>query len=152
MTVRILNIVILGLSLFVGGLPPEVGLPDVSVTPTSCLTFDEYGSLSFRNERARLDEYAKRARQASDSVAIIVIYPGAGRSAKRTQSRTGRIMDYLVNKRGVNPEHIGAVTIDETRQEFETQLLICPFFPPNDLRQMYKGKVILGTEMKKQAR
>ncbi len=148
----ILNTVILGLSLFLGGLPLEVGPRDESVSPTSCQTVDEYGSLSFQNEMPRLDEYAKRVKNESEAVAIVVIYPVARQSAQKAQSRASRIVGYLVNKRGVNPEHIGAVTMDETQPESETQLLICPFFPPADLRQMYKGKVIVGTETKKQTR
>jgi len=145
-------LVILSLSLFLSGWLLELGPRNRSVVPTSCEKVDEYGSPSFQNEMLRLDEYAKRVKNESGAVAIVVIHPTGRQSVQKAQARASRIMGYLVNRRGVNPDHIAAVTMDERRPEGETQLFICPFFPPNNLRQMYKGKVIVGTDIVKQAR
>ena len=85
-------------------------------------------------------------------VGIIIVHPGGKHSFTKAQSRARQAIDYLVNERSVNPEHIGAVILKKKRREFGAELQLCPFFRPDELRSIFKGEVvIIGIEIKKKA-
>ncbi len=96
-----------------------------------------------------LDEYANRLKEEPGAVAVIIILPGGKLPFKKAQARALRAIDYLVNERGSDPERIGVMTLKKKRQEFGTELWLCPFFPPEELRGMYDGIVITGKEAKR---
>lgn len=137
---------LLALSLFIS---PH-SLPSKSTHPVSCLTYDEYGLLSFDNEKIRLDNYAERLREDPQTVGVILVHTGGKRSFKKSQAMARRIMDYLLNVRSANTGRIGSVTFKIKNPKFETELSICPFFPAENLRSMFSGTaVITGSDVKK---
>jgi len=87
--------------------------------------FDEYSTLSFTDEKARLDNFAVRLRREPKMKGYIVVHPGPGMLSAETQARTKRAKDYLVRARGVDAVRV--VTIDGARREkFEVELYALP--------------------------
>jgi hypothetical protein len=69
--------------------------------------FDEYGNLSFYDEKARLDNFAIQLRFEPTSSGYIIVYGTCGREA---EARTVRSKNYLVTKRRIDAGRL--VTID----------------------------------------
>jgi hypothetical protein len=111
-------------TLSMGGLPLECSDScDVSIPLPAplCRKFDEFPDISRNDEKARLDNLAIELANDPTSKAYVVVSPR--RSAKGAQ-RTARIVDYLVNSRGVEAKRI--VTRVGTRNELTVELSVCP--------------------------
>jgi hypothetical protein len=111
-------------TLSMGGVPLECSDScDVSIPLPAplCRKFDEFPDISRNDEKARLDNLAIELANDPTSKAYVVVSPG--RSAKGAQ-RTARIVDYLVNSRGVEAKRI--VTRVGTRNELTVELSVCP--------------------------
>jgi len=70
------------------------------------MAFDEYGQITFNNEKARLDNYAAQLNHFAESTGYIVFYPASRKSLSKTQIRAQRAKSYLVQVRAVRPDRI----------------------------------------------
>lgn len=70
---------------------------------------DEYGHLSFADERARLDQFAEELQKEPTAQGYILVYAGK-RSSKGKSKRDGnRAKNYLVKERGIEGARIVSV-------------------------------------------
>jgi hypothetical protein len=84
--------------------------------------FDEYGDITFNNEKARLDNYAIQLQNEPSATAVIIAY---GTCEGQGQARADRAKNYLVNTRGIEAGRI--TTIDGgCRASLTVQLWIVP--------------------------
>jgi hypothetical protein len=67
--------------------------------PTS--PFDEYGEISWEDEKPRLDNFAIQLQQDSDLIGYVLVYDAAGGCAGEAQARAIRAKRYVVERRGV---------------------------------------------------
>jgi hypothetical protein len=111
----------------VGGYPPECQTTASCTAQIGviavCRKFDEYGNISFNDEKARLDNYAIQLQNEPGSQGYIVAY---GSCAGEAQRRAERAKDYLVNTRGIDPGRITIVAADNCTAELSIELWICP--------------------------
>ena len=63
--------------------------------------FDEYGEISWEDEKARLDNFAIQLRQDPDLIGYFLVYDAAGGCAGEAQARAVRAKRYVVEYRGV---------------------------------------------------
>ncbi len=84
--------------------------------------FDEYGSVSFTQEKARLDQFAIALQQEPGSRAVIIAY---GANDGEAPARLARARNYLVNTRGID---FGRVVLTDggCREEPATELWVVP--------------------------
>ena len=94
--------------------------------------FDEYGDITFNDEKARLDNYAIQLQNQPGSQGYIIAYgtcAGDGlcthKSCIVAQKRAERAKDYLVNTRGIDAGRI--VTVDGgCRSAVDVELWVVP--------------------------
>jgi hypothetical protein len=87
--------------------------------------FDEFPSISRNDEKARLDNYAVELQNDQTATAYIIVYPGRSGPKGEVQNHTSRIVDYLVNSRGIDARRI-VVLVGGTRDELMEELWISP--------------------------
>ena len=63
--------------------------------------FDEYGEISWEDEKARLDNFAIQLAQDPDLIGYVLVYDAAGGCAGEAQARAVRAKRYVVEYRGV---------------------------------------------------
>ncbi len=68
-------------------------------------TFDEYGAIAFNDEKARLDNFAIQIIESSGRGTLEVFGPSRKIRAQQMK-RAARGKDYLVRRRGVEPQHL----------------------------------------------
>lgn len=112
----------------------EVGGYGVSC-PASCATsipimnkprkFDEYYDIARNDEKARLDNYAIQLQNEPGSQAYIIVYPSRRARPNDAQTRAQRIIDYLVNSRGIDSHRI-VTTIGQPREDWLFELWVVP--------------------------
>ena len=93
--------------------------------PTSFRMIDEYGRLSWSDERARLDNFAIEVKDYPEAVGYVVCYGGrVGREGEAVR-RCTRAKNYLVGSRGIDAARI--LTIDGGfREVSEVELWALP--------------------------
>ncbi|MGH9906754.1 MAG: PKD domain-containing protein, partial [Pyrinomonadaceae bacterium] len=97
----------------VGGVAPECARTASCSTQVKApiikepIKFDEYGDITFNNEKARLDNYAIQLQNDPTATAVIIAY---GTCEGQGQARADRAKNYLVNTRGIEAGRI--TTID----------------------------------------
>ncbi|HYY56871.1 MAG TPA: hypothetical protein VE842_06020 [Pyrinomonadaceae bacterium] len=64
--------------------------------------FDEFGDLSFDEEKARLESYISRLQSDQDTLGLIKAYAGRCARVDEADTRLERMRDYLVNLRGLD--------------------------------------------------
>ena len=72
--------------------------------------FDEYSTIPFSDEKARLDNLAIYLKREPKLIGYIITYAGQQARADEAEARADRAKSYLVNERGIKSEHV--VTID----------------------------------------
>jgi hypothetical protein len=90
--------------------------------------FDEFDSLAFDDDKARLDAFAIELQNNPDSQGYIILYQGTDRDSRRLKNadKIGkRTLDYLVKVRGVDPRRI-VITNWGTRPKTRYELWIIP--------------------------
>jgi hypothetical protein len=93
--------------------------------PVECRKFDDYPSIPYNDEKARLDNYAIELQNDPTATAYVIIYPGLNGRPGDVQKHTSRVVDYLVNTRGISGQRI--VTLQgPTRDVLRTELWLCP--------------------------
>jgi hypothetical protein len=90
-----------------------------------CESIDQYGAISFRNEQARLDNFAIALQSEAGAKGYIMAYDGRRARAGEARRRANRAKRYLVNTRGLEAERI--IIIDSGhREEMNFVLYILP--------------------------
>ncbi len=94
--------------------------------------FDEFPAIAYNDEKARLDNYAIELQNDPGSTAYVIVYPGQRGSPNEVQRHTNRVVDYLVNSRGINAQRI-VTLVGPTRDVLMVELWLCPqgARPPN---------------------
>lgn len=91
--------------------------------------FDEYGQMTFDNEKARLDNYAAQLNFLSDSLGYIVVYPTSEKSHLKSLRRARRARSYLVQVRRVKASRLSVIE-GGCRDAFTIELYILPRTAP----------------------
>ncbi|MGI8668639.1 MAG: hypothetical protein ACR2J3_02200 [Aridibacter sp.] len=104
----------------------DVAKLELPPPPTSFL-FDEFPSLAFDDDKARLDNLVIELQNNQDNLGYVIIYQGTDKRGQKTnmdklQTRT---LDYLVKTRGVDPRRITIVR-GGTRPVTTYQIYIIP--------------------------
>lgn len=122
-------------SLSVGGYNLECAADCGVSVPLPKLTsrkFDEFPDISRNDEKARLDNYGIELQNDPTATAYVIVYPG--RSSKRgdVQHHASRVVDYLVNSRGLDKSRI-VTLVGPVRDNLFVELWITPqgATPPN---------------------
>ena len=87
--------------------------------------FDEFPDISRNDEKARLDNYAVELQNDPTSSAYVLVYPGRSGRPGDVQKHTTRVVDYLVNSRGIDARRI-VTLVGRTRDELIVELWIAP--------------------------
>jgi hypothetical protein len=103
--------------------------------PLECRKFDEYENIPYNDEKARLDNYGIELQNDPTATAFVIVYPGQGGKANDVQRHTSRVVDYLVNSRGITAQRIVTV-VGPARDKLLVELWLCPqgAKPPNFVR------------------
>ena len=95
--------------------PPEI----------ECKPFDQFQSVAFDDDKARLDNLAIELQNAPDSQAYIMIYAGRTSRAGQADLLGRRTMDYLTKQRGVDSRRITIINGGYRETDF-IEIWICP--------------------------
>jgi hypothetical protein len=68
--------------------------------------FDEWGDISFRDEKARLDNVALQWHKYQEANVYLVVFAGRVACVDEAKRRGMRAKNYLVRKRAIKSEHI----------------------------------------------
>lgn len=93
--------------------------------PVECKKFDEFPAIAYNDEKARLDNFAIGLQNDPTSTAYVIVYPGQSGKPTDVQKHTKRIVDYLVNSRGINAQRI-VTLVGPGRDELMVELWLCP--------------------------
>jgi len=93
--------------------------------PIECRKFDEFPDLARNDEKARLDNYAIELQNDPTSTAYVIVYPGQHGRPGDLQKHTSRIVDYLLNSRGVDARRI-VTLVGPARPDLLVDLWACP--------------------------
>lgn len=94
-------------------------------TPLECKKFDEFPAIATNDLKARLDSYAIELQNDPTATAYVIVYPGQRGRPGEVQKNTTRIVDYLVNSRGVNAQRI-VTLVGPPRDALVVELWLCP--------------------------
>ncbi len=93
--------------------------------PVQCRKFDEFPEIAYNDEKARLDNYAIELQNDPGATAYVIVYPGPRGRPGAVQKHTTRVVDYLVNSRGINAQRI-VTLVGPPRDELMVELWLCP--------------------------
>ena len=122
-------------SLSLGGYNLECAADCAVSIPVPKLTsrrFDEFPDISRNDEKARLDNFGIELQNDPSAVGYIIVYPGKSGKRGEVQAHAGRIVDYLVNSRGLDQHRITTL-VGPARNELHVELWVTPrgAAPPN---------------------
>lgn len=94
--------------------------------------FDEFPDIQRNDEKARLDNFVIELQNDPTATAYVIIYPGRGSKRGDVQHHAGRIVEYMVNSRGIDQHRI-VTLVGSARNELFVELWITPqgATPPN---------------------
>ncbi|HEX5887757.1 MAG TPA: hypothetical protein VFY61_03600 [Pyrinomonadaceae bacterium] len=122
-------------SLSLGGYNLECAA-DYSVTmPAPKLVsrrFDEFPDIARNDEKARLDNFAIELQNDPSATAYVIVYPGKTAKRGEVQEHSGRVVEYLVNSRGLDQRRI-VTLVGPKRDQLHVELWLTPqgATPPN---------------------
>jgi len=87
--------------------------------------FDEYYDIARNDEKARLDNYAIQLQAEPRSQGYVIVYPARKAGSTQAQARGQRILDYLVNTRGIDTSRV-VVTMGPAREDWLFELWVVP--------------------------
>ena len=96
--------------------------------PPSPVKFDEFESLAFDDDKARLDAFAIELQNNPDSQGYIIMYQGTDKlsiKSRNVDKLSKRTLDYLVKTRGLDPRRI-VITNWGSRAKTMYELWIIP--------------------------
>jgi len=97
----------------------------IPIPAPKCRKFDEFPNITRNDEKARLDNYAVELQNDPQSTAYIVIHPSRSGISADVQKHTSRVLDYLVNSRGLDDRRI-VTMVGEARDDLMVELWSCP--------------------------
>ena len=94
--------------------------------------FDEFPDISRNDEKARLDNFGIELQNDPTATAYVIVYPGRSSKRGEVQHHASRVVDYLVNSRGLDKNRI-VTLVGPARDELFVELWITPqgATPPN---------------------
>jgi hypothetical protein len=94
--------------------------------------FDEFPDIQRNDEKARLDNFVIELQNDPSATAYVVIYPGRAGKRGDVQHHASRIVDYMVNSRGIDQSRI-VTLVGAARNELFVELWVTPrgATPPN---------------------
>jgi hypothetical protein len=94
--------------------------------------FDEFPDIQRNDEKARLDNFVIELQNDPTATAYVVIYPGRSSKRGEVQHHASRIVDYMVNSRGIDQHRI-VTLVGKARNELFVELWVTPqgATPPN---------------------
>lgn len=94
--------------------------------------FDEFPDISRNDEKARLDNFAIEMQNDPTATAYVIVYPGKAGKRGEVQEHSGRVVDYLVNSRGLDQHRI-VTLVGPKRDQLHVELWLTPqgAMPPN---------------------
>jgi len=93
--------------------------------PLVCRSFDEFPEIARNEEKARLDNFAIELQNDPFSKGYVIVNPGQNGRSGAAQTRSTKIVDYLVNSRGLDARRIVTV-IGAPASDLMVHLSICP--------------------------
>lgn len=115
-------------TLTMGGLPLNCSdscAVQVPIPKAKCRKFDEFPDISRNDEKARLDNYGIELQNDPTSTAYVTVFPGRSSKSSDVQRHTARIVDYLVNSRGIDSRRI-VTRVGSVKDELMIELWACP--------------------------
>jgi PKD-like domain len=94
--------------------------------------FDEFPDISRNDEKARLDNFGIELQNDPTATAYVIVYPGRKGKRGEVQHHAGRVVDYLVNSRGLDKNRI-VTLVGPAREALFVELWVTPqgATPPN---------------------
>ena len=94
--------------------------------------FDEFPDISRNDEKARLDNFGIELQNDPTSTGYVIVYPGRASKRAEVQDHFGRVIDYLVNSRGMDKNRIRTIE-GPKRDRLHVELWLAPqgANPPN---------------------
>lgn len=94
--------------------------------------FDEFPDISRNDEKARLDNFGIELQNDPTSTGYVIVYPGRSSKRAEVQDHFGRVVDYLVNSRGMDASRIKTIE-GPKRDQIHVELWLTPqgATPPN---------------------
>jgi hypothetical protein len=94
--------------------------------------FDEFPDIARNDEKARLDNFGIELQNDPTATAYVVVYPGKSGKRAEVQQHAGRIVEYLVNSRGLDQRRI-VTLVGPVRDQLFVELWVTPqgATPPN---------------------
>ncbi|MGI8836827.1 MAG: hypothetical protein ACR2H4_09340 [Pyrinomonadaceae bacterium] len=93
--------------------------------PVEGRKFDEFPNIARNDEKARLDNFGIALQNDPTATAYIIVYPGQRGRPGEVQQHTTRIVDYLVNSRGINGTRM-ITLVGPPREALLVELWLCP--------------------------
>lgn len=87
--------------------------------------FDEYGNISFGDEKARLDNFAIQLQNEPGMKGYVIAYGGKRARVGEARARADRAVNYLTTKRGIEADKIEAID-GGYREELTVELHMLP--------------------------
>lgn len=115
-------------SLSLGGYNLECAADCAVSIPVPKLTsrrFDEFPDISRNDEKARLDNFAIELQNDPSATAYVIVYPGKPGKRGEVQEHAGRIVEYLVNSRGLDQHRI-VTLVGPARDALQVELWVTP--------------------------
>ncbi|HKS08036.1 MAG TPA: hypothetical protein VJS13_00690 [Pyrinomonadaceae bacterium] len=94
--------------------------------------FDEFPDIARNDEKARLDNFVIELQNDPTTTGYVIVYPGKHGKRAEVQEHAGRVVDYLVNSRGLDQRRI-VTLVGPKKDQLYVQLWLTPqgATPPN---------------------
>jgi len=93
--------------------------------PVECRPFDQFPSVAFDDDKARLDNLAIELQNSPDTTAYIIVYAGRTSRTGQADKLGRRSLDYLTMQRGVDAQRIVIINGGYRDADF-IEIWICP--------------------------
>lgn len=97
----------------------------MATAPDSFPPFDQYGTLWWNDEMARLDNFAIQLQNTKNTIGVIVTVDADGGCPGEAEARARRAKRYVVERRGIPWNRVGW-KVDGHESEVKTTLWIVP--------------------------
>jgi len=87
--------------------------------------FDEFPDIARNDEKARLDNFGIELQNDPTSTGYVIVYPGRASKRAEVQDHFGRVIEYLVNSRGMDASRIKTIE-GPKRDKLYVELWITP--------------------------
>lgn len=87
--------------------------------------FDEFPAIARNDEKARLDNFAIELQNDPTATAYVIVYPGKHGKRGEVQEHSGRVVEYLVNSRGLDQKRI-VTLVGPKRDQLYVELWLTP--------------------------